>query len=178
MILRTSLRLAGGLTLALLAHQALALPSDASKPIHISADKLNLDDKAGTAVYTGNVDMTQGTMLLKANRVDIQRGNNGNVSRVTAIGQGERAYLEQKPNPQDSKVQGWGDKVIYHADSRRVELIGNAKLIQSPDTFNGAYVEYFLDRRQVNARGGKPSNSNSSDQRVEMTLNPQNSQSQ
>ncbi|MCM5703111.1 lipopolysaccharide transport periplasmic protein LptA [Larsenimonas salina] len=162
---------------SLMAAGAWALPSDARQPIHVSADQLKLDDSAGTAIYTGNVDMTQGSMKLEAHRVDIKRGSNGEVSSVTARGQGTRAYLEQKPNQQDAKIQGWGDTVIYHAASRRVELIGNAKLIQAPDTFNGAYVEYFLDKRQVNARGSRSSaNQNQAkDGRVEMTLTPNSS---
>ncbi|GHB31189.1 lipopolysaccharide transport periplasmic protein LptA [Salinicola rhizosphaerae] len=151
---------------------ALALESDASAPIEIAADQLEIDDRQGTAVYTGGVDMQQGSMQLKAARVDIQRGSNGQVSQVTAKGSGgERAYLEQKPAPDDELVKGWGDTVIYHAGERRVELVGNAELHQGGDTFDGAYVEYYLDSRRVQARSGDSSDS----QRVRMTLTPRQS---
>ncbi|WP_251978951.1 lipopolysaccharide transport periplasmic protein LptA [Salinicola avicenniae] len=148
---------------------ALALEGDASAPIEIAADQLEIDDRQGTAVYTGSVDMQQGSMNLLAARVEIQRGSNGEVSQVTATGSGERAYLEQKPAPDEEIVKGWGDTVIYHAGERRVELIGNAELHQAGDTFDGAYVEYFLDSRRVQARSG---DSDDGDQRVRMTLTP------
>lgn len=153
----------------------IALESDASAPIEIAADQLELDDRQGTAVYTGGVDLQQGSMHLKAARVDIQRGNNGQVSLVTAKGGGgERAYLEQKPSPDQEIVKGWGDTVVYHAAQRRVELIGNAELHQAGDTFDGAYVEYYLDSRRVQARSAQNGNG-SGDGRVRMTLTPRDS---
>ncbi|OLO03800.1 MULTISPECIES: lipopolysaccharide transport periplasmic protein LptA [Salinicola] len=151
---------------------AVALESDASAAIEIAADQLEIDDRQGTAVYTGDVDMRQGSMNLKAARVDIQRGANGQVSQVTAKGGGgERAYLEQKPAPDEDLVKGWGDTVVYHAAERRVELIGNAELHQAGDTFDGAYVEYYLDSRRIQARASQDSDGNS-DGRVRMTLTP------
>ncbi|OHV12252.1 lipopolysaccharide transport periplasmic protein LptA [Kushneria phosphatilytica] len=154
-----------------------ALEGDAEKPIQVSADRLQLDDKAGTAVYTGNVQMEQGSMELDAATVTIRRGNNGGVSQVTAKGGGgKRAYIEQKPNPTDPLVRGWGDTLIYHADSRRVEMIGDAELHQGDDTFNGGYVQYHLDTRQVDARGRQNADqsegSSGKNGRVHMTLTP------
>ncbi|KXS38801.1 MAG: lipopolysaccharide export system protein LptA [Halomonadaceae bacterium T82-2] len=162
-----------GLTaLALFAPGVSALESDARQPINVAADRLDLDDRAGTAVYTGDVNLTQGSMVLEAERVEIARNDQGEVTRVTATGDTQRAYLEQRPAPDDQLVKGWGDTVIYHAAERRVELIGNAELHQARDTFNGAYVEYYLDSRKVQAR----SKAQGSDgQRVRMTLTPKSS---
>lgn len=158
--------------LGLSSFSAAALESDASAPIEIAADQLEIDDRQGTAVYTGSVDMQQGSMQLKAARVDIQRGSNGQVSQVTAKGGGgERAYLEQKPGADEELVKGWGDTVVYHAGERRVELVGNAELHQGGDTFDGAYVEYYLDSRRVQARSSQDSEGNG-DGRVRMTLTP------
>ena len=42
----------------------LALPSDSSQPIRIQANSATLDDKRNTAVYTGDVVITQGTLRL------------------------------------------------------------------------------------------------------------------
>lgn len=174
MMRQKSIRSAVALILAgLTCLPAAALESDANAPIEIAADRLDLNDQAGTAIYTGDVDMQQGSMKLTADRVEIARNAAGAVSRVTATGENERAYLEQKPAPEDPVVKGWGRMIVYHAGERRVELIRQAELHQGGDTFNGAYVEYFLDRREVQAR----SEVNGSErERVRMTLTPQNSQ--
>ncbi|MFC0266975.1 lipopolysaccharide transport periplasmic protein LptA [Kushneria aurantia] len=161
-------------TLALLALSgtpALALESDRNQPINISADALEISDQDGTAVYTGAVEVDQGSMQLRANRVELQRAESGGLSQMTATG-GEdgRAYIEQRPAPDDPLARGWGNRIVYHAGERRVELIGNAELHQGSDIFTGGYVEYFLDTRRVNARGNEQSEGG--DGRVRMQLTP------
>ncbi|WP_148254638.1 lipopolysaccharide transport periplasmic protein LptA [Aidingimonas lacisalsi] len=148
-----------------------ALEGDASAPIEVSADRLDLDDSAGTAVYTGAVEMQQGSMKLTGDRVEILRNDSGEVSRVTATGDDQRAYIEQQPAENEPVVKGWGHTVIYHAAERRVELYDDAELHQARDRFSGAFVEYFLDRRQVQARSQREGSDES--QRVHMTLNPE-----
>lgn len=162
------LRLATGIVVILLALPAQALEGDASAPIEVVADRLELDDRAGTAVYTGDVDIRQGSMQLTGARVEIQRNDAGEVTRVTATG--ERAYIEQQPAPDEPVVRGWGRTIVYHAAERRVELIDQAELHQARDTFDGGYVEYYLDRRTVQARADVEG---SERQRVRMTLNPE-----
>nr|WP_189466467.1 lipopolysaccharide transport periplasmic protein LptA [Halomonas qijiaojingensis] len=152
----------------LVALPAQALESDASAPIEVTADRLDLDDRAGTAVYTGDVDIRQGSMQLTGNRVEIQRNEAGEVTRVTATG--NRAYIEQQPAPDEPIAKGWGRTIIYHAAERRVELIDQAELHQARDTFDGGYVQYYLDRRTVQARADVEGQER---QRVRMTLNPE-----
>lgn len=159
--------------LGLISLPAAALESDANQPIDVVADRLDLDDRAGTAVYTGDVEIQQGSMLLTAERVEIERNEQGEVTQVTAIGEGERAYIEQRPAPEDELVKGWGNTIIYYAAERRVELIEQAELHQARDTFNGAYVEYYLDRRVVQASSETQTGAS---ERVRMTLTPEESQ--
>lgn len=148
---------------------SMAQQRDADQPIHIEADQLDLDDVAGTAVYTGDVDIRQGTMRITGDRVELRRNAAGELSRATA--RGERAYLEQQPDPDQPVVRGWGRTVIYHAAERRVELIDRAELHQAGDTFDGGYLEYFLDRRVVQARA--ESEGVEGRQRIRMTLQPE-----
>ncbi|OBX37271.1 lipopolysaccharide export system protein LptA precursor [Halomonas elongata] len=118
-----------GLTLAMLTlvtSQAQALEGDASAPIQVEADRLDLDDRAGTAVYQGNVRIQQGSMLLTGARVEIRRNDAGQLSQAIATGQ--RAYIEQQPAPDESVVRGWGQRIVYHVAERRMELIDQAEL--------------------------------------------------
>ncbi|WP_355661429.1 lipopolysaccharide transport periplasmic protein LptA [Halomonas salifodinae] len=148
---------------------ALATPALAQQgqPIEVEADRLELDEGAGTAVYSGEVEIRQGDLRLTGARVTIQRNAAGEVSRLTATG--ERAYLEQRPAEGDL-IQGWGRTIVYHTAERRVELIDRAELHRGADTFNGAYVEYRIDRRLVEARADAEGTDR---QRVRMTLTPE-----
>lgn len=151
------------------AGSAMAQQPDAEQPIEIAADRLDLDDQAGTAVYTGEVDIRQGSMQITGDRVELQRNASGELSRVTA--QGERAYIEQQPDPEQPVVRGWGRSLVYHVAERRVELIDRAELHQAGDTFDGGYLEYFLDRRVVQARA--EAEGVEGRQRIRMTLQPE-----
>ncbi len=155
---------------AIAATPALALEGDAEAPVEVVADQLDLDDNAGTAIYTGDVEIQQGSMQLTGDRVEIQRNAEGQLTRATA--NGDRAYIEQQPSPDAPLVRGWGRTVIYHVAERRVELIDRAELHQGGDTFDGAYLEYFLDRQVVQARS--ETEGVEERQRVRMTLQPEN----
>ncbi|MDR5873910.1 lipopolysaccharide transport periplasmic protein LptA [Halomonas sp. CUBES01] len=138
------------------------------QPVEVEADRLDLDQRAGTAVYTGDVEVRQGDMLIKGDTVEIQRNEAGELSRATALG--ERAYLRQQPENQEGPLEGWGRRVIYHVAERRVELIDQAEIIQQGDRFTGGRLEYFIDREVVQARSDVE---NQEPQRIRMTLQPE-----
>lgn len=153
---------------------ALALESDASAPVQVETDRFDLDNRAGSAVYQGDVRIQQGSMKLTGDRVEIHRNAEGKLSRAVAIG--NRAYIEQKPSPEENLMKGWGHRIVYHVAERRVELIDKAELHQGGDTFDGGYLEYSLDRRVVQARSSAEGVEGS--QRVRMTLEPEQQGSQ
>ena len=43
----------------------LGLDSDRDEPIHIEADRAMLDEKEGTSIYEGNVQLRQGSLRLQ-----------------------------------------------------------------------------------------------------------------
>ncbi|MDQ7731470.1 lipopolysaccharide transport periplasmic protein LptA [Halomonas sp. SpR1] len=153
---------------------ALAMPLSAlaqtaqQAPVEVEADRLDLDQRAGTAVYTGDVEIRQGEMQLRGDRVEIKRNEAGELSTATATG--ERAYLRHQAQGQDGPTEGWARRVIYHVAERRVELIDQAELTQQEDKFSGGRLEYFIDREVIQARsdveGSEP-------QRIRMTLQPE-----
>ena len=49
-----------------------ALQSDNSKPIEIAADHFSGDQVSQTAVYTGRVEVHQGTLEMHGDRLDLQ----------------------------------------------------------------------------------------------------------
>ena len=48
-----------------------ALPGDRDQPIHITADKALRDEVEGVTVYSGNVELVQGSMELEADKLTI-----------------------------------------------------------------------------------------------------------
>jgi lipopolysaccharide export system protein LptA len=44
----------------------MALSSDREQPINLEADAADIDDLKGISIYTGNVVLTQGSMVIKS----------------------------------------------------------------------------------------------------------------
>ncbi|MFG6666761.1 lipopolysaccharide transport periplasmic protein LptA [Halomonas sp. HNIBRBA4712] len=144
-----------------------ALAQTSQAPVEVEADRLDLDQRAGTAVYSGNVNIRQGEMQIRGDRVEITRNDAGELSQATATG--ERAYLRNQLEGEPAPMEGWARRIIYHVSERRVELIDQAELTQRSDRFRGGRLEYFIDREVVQARSDV---SGSDNQRIRMTLQP------
>ncbi len=146
---------------------ASALPSDSEQPIEIVADRAELDEATGTAVYIGNVQLDQGTLRVKANRMTIYTAEE-RVTRVRAeggAGASRRAHYQQQRKPGGPLVQADANVITYYIDDERVKLEGDAELVQNEDRFAGGEIMYDIRVGQVDAAAA-PS------ERVRMTLQP------
>ena len=142
-----------------------AAPGD---PVEVEADQLDIDQNAGTAVYSGDVRIRQGDLHINGARVEIQRNAEGELSRATAIG--DRAYIRNRFEGQEDITEGQARRITYHVAERRIVLIDGAELSQGGDRFTGGKLEYFIDRGVVQARSDVEGSEN---QRIRMTLQPE-----
>lgn len=146
---------------------ALALPGDRDQPIEIQADTARLDERAGTAIYTGNVDLRQGTLNVTATRMTIWLVGD-QVTRIRARGDTDagQAHYEQQPEPDAANVRADADELVYEVDEQLIHLAGDAVLIQSGDRFEGERLRYDIEAGEVDASSDGPSD------RIRMTLQP------
>ncbi len=64
-----------------------ALEQDTSLPVEVTADNLSVDNASGTAVFTGNVLISQGEMTLSAGKVQvIYRAADQGIAKLEATG--------------------------------------------------------------------------------------------
>lgn len=156
--------------LSLLPSYALALESDREQPIQIEADRAEFHELKGLTLYSGNVRMSQGSILLTANEVSIH-AENGSVSHLVAIG--ERAYFEQLPTEDDDKIVAQGEKIEYLLSEDVIRLISNASLTQEGATLNGNLITYDVRNHLLVANSAiseSNSNNGSNNGRVRVTI--------
>ena len=79
-------RISLALILAGCALSAQALQSDYSKPIDVVSEQQMADLKANRIVFEGNVEATQGTMKIKADKVEVERAADGKLKSIVAYG--------------------------------------------------------------------------------------------
>ncbi len=154
------------LLLVVLAGPASALESDRQQPIHIQADRVLVDETRKISTYTGNVELTQGTLHVTAEQVEVHRAEKG-IRQLVATG--APVTFRQRPDGAEDDVRGQANRVEYYADKALVDLIGEAHLWQGRDEFSGPRISYESDRNRVRAAG---------DGRVRAIIHPQNGKDQ
>ncbi|MBN8761550.1 MAG: lipopolysaccharide transport periplasmic protein LptA [Thiobacillus sp. 65-69] len=127
------------LCLGLIAGPVSAEQADRSKPVNLEADTVTLDDIRKVSVYEGNVILTQGTILLRADRVQATQ-NDAGLDRVVATGR--PVAFRQKLDGQDEFIEGFADRVEYSGATGQLELIGQARLRRGSDELRGAQISY------------------------------------
>jgi lipopolysaccharide export system protein LptA len=149
-----------------------ALESDVEQPITVEADSMDIDDGSGTSVYRGNVELHQGTLTLKADKVTVIQGR-GKEKSDRVVAEGKPAILRQLPDGKTEYIEGRAQRMEYSVDSALLLLIGKASLRQGKDNFKSDRITY--DRSKAMIRAGKSAKGN---QRVKVTISskPKNDQ--
>jgi lipopolysaccharide export system protein LptA len=105
----------------------LAEKADRSKPMTIEADQPgSIDLQKQVVVFNGNVTISQGTMMLRADRVELRERPDG-YREGQAIGSAERpATFRQKRDGVDETVEGAAERIEFDARTDLLRLVGNA----------------------------------------------------
>jgi len=154
----------GTLILSLLPFPAYARNNDGDNPLSINARSVEADEKTGTAVYRGNVVLEQGSLSIRADRLEV-RSHQNQTEYVVATGQPVR--LRQQSDGQNEEIQAEAEKVEYHVISRKVDMSGNVSLRQGTDLFMGHALHYDIDNKRLSATGD-----DSDDGRIKVTIQP------
>ncbi len=157
---------------ALGAAGALALPDDRNQPIYIQSDRAERDERKGTTVYTGDVEIDQGSLHISAERVTIAMDGN-QVNRIDASG--KPAKMHQKPAVDREPVYARALTLQYDVQREILTLIDQASVTQEGSTVKGERIEYFVREQRVKASAGSASAGSS---RVQMVIQPRHAQTQ
>ena len=143
-----------------------ALASDREQPIYISSDRAERNEKAGTTIYSGSVQMDQGSMRILADTVVIHSIDN-DVDRIIATG--TPAHYQQQPAPDKQVVTARGERIEYLLSEDMLHLINNASLTQADGTtMSGQRIDYNIKESVAKAEG----NSNTEGERVHIVIQP------
>lgn len=147
---------------------ASALESDRKQPIEISADQAELDEAKGEAHYNGNVVLTQGSLLIKADSLTIKADDKNQIQRVTAAG--KPAEFNQTPEEGKPPVVAKAKLIDYYVADEKLVLQQDALVVQNDSTFQGSQIQYDIRNHRMQASSVGPKTGNS--ERVKMILPP------
>jgi len=115
------------LALAGLASVAQAEKADRTKPMNIEADSMRYDDLKQTSVFTGNVVVNKGTIIVRGDRIDVRQDPEGYQYGVVTAAPGKLAYYKQKRDAgPDEWIEGEGEVIEYDSRADNVKFIRRA----------------------------------------------------
>lgn len=154
------------LAAALASASALAERADRNKPMSIEADQPgSVDLQRQVVIFNGNVVISQGTMLLKAERVELRERPDG-YREAKAIGSAERlANFRQKRDGVDEVVEGAAERIEFDAKTDTLRFVGNAAVRRLragvvADEITGSLITWDNTNELFNVTGGAATPSN------------------
>lgn len=113
--------------------------ADREKPVTLEADRVEIDDLKKEATFHGNVTLTQGTLVMKADRIIVKQDADG---FQYGIAYGKQAYFRQKREGVDEYIEGFADRLEYNGKADKVEMFADAQIRRGADEVRGDYISY------------------------------------
>lgn len=165
------------LACALGASAAWAEKADRSKPMFIEADRdAVIDSQRQVTVYTGNAVVSQGTMVLRAERIELRQTPDGYRAASAVGSRAKPATWRQRRDGVDETVEGSAERIEFDGRSDTLRFVGNAAIRRSragavADEITGASIVWDNLSEVFKVEGGGPTASNPSG-RVRAVLSP------
>lgn len=158
----------------------LSLPSlvwaeaaDRDKPIELEADTVTVNDAKKTSTYTGNVILTQGTLVIHADKLVVREDKDGFQHSTST---GNPTTFKQKREGKDEYMEGSAQRIEYDGRMDKVQLYTRAWVKRGEDIVHGDYISYDANAEYAEVIGGTKSATGGSSGRVKAIIQPKNKQ--
>jgi lipopolysaccharide export system protein LptA len=142
--------------LSLASLSATAEKADSLKQAKIDFGDAHIDEVTQTRVFTGNVVLSRGTLLIKADKAVMKESPEGYMSVVLTAASNQPATFRQKRDGgPDLWVEGQAQRIEYDERTELVKLFSNAVVKQlegkrMTSEVNGPFISYDNRTEQAN----------------------------
>lgn len=170
-LLQLSLNLSLSLSLCF-SLPVLAESADRDKPIELEADTVTVNDAKKTSTYSGKVILTQGTLIIHADKLIVREDKDGFQHSTST---GNPTTFKQKREGKNEYMQGSGQRIEYDGRMDKVQLYTKAWVKRGEDVVYGDYISYDANAEYAEVIGGtKSENGGTSSGRVRAIIQPKN----
>ena len=156
-----------GLLFLCVAPPGFAEKADRDKPIDLEADTVIVEDAKKTSTYQGNVILTQGTLVIRADKLVVKEDAQGFQSGTAY---GNPANFRQKREGYNEYVEGFASRIEYDSKQDKVQLFTNARMKRNEDEERGNYISYDAKTELFQVIGGAKTDAGGG--RVHATIQP------
>jgi lipopolysaccharide export system protein LptA len=149
---------------------AFAEAADREKPIDLEADSVQVDDAKQISTYIGNVILTQGTLVIHADKLIVREDKEG-FQHSTSLG--NPTTFKQKREGKNEYMEGSAQRIEYDGRMDKVKLFTKAWVKRGEDIVHGDYIMYDAVAEYAEVIGGTKSATNTTG-RVRAIIQPKN----
>ena len=113
--------------------------ADREQQIRLEAARVSIDDAKGISTFEGAVQLSQGTMTIRGDKIVVTQDKNG-LKHGTATG--KLASFRQKREGFDEYVEGYAERIEYDGQSEIVDFFGQARMQRGQDEITGDHITY------------------------------------
>lgn len=148
--------------------------ADRDKPIELEADTVTVNDAKKTSTYTGNVILTQGTLVIHADKLVVREDKDGFQHSTST---GNPTTFKQKREGKDEYMEGSAQRIEYDGRMDKVQLYTKAWVKRGEDIVHGDFISYDANAEYAEVIGGvKSSTEGGNTGRVKAIIQPKNKQ--
>jgi lipopolysaccharide export system protein LptA len=140
--------------LALVSTSAFAEKADRDKPIDLEADTVMVNDAKKTSTYTGNVILTQGTLVIKGDKLVVREDKEGFQHSTTYGNPQVPSTFKQKMEGKNEYMEGSAQRIEYDGRMDKVQLFTKAWVKRGDDIVHGDYIMYDANSEYAEVIGG------------------------
>jgi len=123
------------------------LKHDTTLPVEMASDSLQINQANGSAVFTGNVVIGQGSMRLSAARVVVEYATGGTTRRISKMHATGNVVLVNGTEAAEA------NEAVYSIDSGNIVMTGNVILTQGQSALSSNRMVVDLKTGQATLEG-------------------------
>ncbi len=148
--------------------------ADRNQPIELEADSVTVNDAKKISTYSGNVILTQGSLVIRADKLIVREDEQGFQHSTST---GNPSTFKQKREGKNEYMEGSAQRIEYDGRMDKVQLYTRASVKRGEDVVHGDYISYDANAEYAEVLGGVKSESGgSSSGRVKAIIQPKNKQ--
>ena len=155
--------------------------ADRDKPMQVEADRMQHDEQKQFSEFIGSVQATKGTMLMRAERLQVQQDSQGRQQARFEAVSGQRVFFRQKREGLNEFIEGEAEQIDYdsRADAMVLQRRAEVRILRDgklADQIQGQRIVY-RNGDEVMSVDGKLQDT-SGRQRVRVVMTPRSAASE
>lgn len=128
--------------------------ADRQKPVNLESDRATVDEINRVHVFDGNVTLSQGTLVIRSDKLVVKQDAEGFQNGVATANPGKLARFRVKRDGKEEYVEGEAERIEYDAKTEVTKFFNRAWVKSGDDEVRGQFIVYDGLRENYSVTSG------------------------